>query len=212
VRTDVDDWEAARQHGDDPALREIAGRGAFLPDCDLPWAVAARTRFLESVPPDELLSTPPLESDDALRLLAALRETGIVSPEGEPRPALLRALSGVSDVLSAHERERLRRQHAASQQQLAAHARTGWHTPDAPDLLARLDDQRDDLAAAVRYLCDAKPQDGLEFAANLHYFWYVRGHIQAGRELTETALRAASNQRVTKARGRPAQRGAFRQL
>ncbi|MBC7808779.1 MAG: hypothetical protein H7145_21815 [Akkermansiaceae bacterium] len=107
----MDDWEAAQKRGDEDARRVLSERGAFLPDCDLRWATRARARYaaVEAKP----LPAPAL-SDDAVRLLTALRETGIVSP-GEPRPLLLSALYGVSDALTAHERERLRRQHAANQ-------------------------------------------------------------------------------------------------
>ncbi|MBC8143031.1 MAG: hypothetical protein H7Y38_16525, partial [Armatimonadetes bacterium] len=196
VQTDVDRWEAGQKRGDRSALRELWAKGAFLPDCDLPWALSARARY--AVPPDSAPPTPSSPTADAVRLLATLREAGIVLP-GEPGPLLLNALSGVSDALSAPERERLRRQHAARQQHVAARAQDAWHTPDASRILRSLDENRDDLAAAVRYLCDAKPCDALALAANLHYFWYVRGHIQTGRELTETAL-CASDERGTQAR------------
>ena len=67
--------------------------------------------------------------------------------------------------------------------------------------LDRLDAEHDNLRAALdRFEAVGDRQRALELAGALHRFWYMRGHLQEGRERLERLLTA--DDRPTAARGR----------
>jgi predicted ATPase len=67
--------------------------------------------------------------------------------------------------------------------------------------LDRLDAEHDNLRAALdRFEAVGDRQRALELAGALHRFWYMRGHLQEGRERLERLL--AADDRPTAARGR----------
>ncbi len=67
--------------------------------------------------------------------------------------------------------------------------------------LDRLDAEHDNLRAALEWFeAVGDGQRALELAGALHRFWYMRGHLQEGRERLERLL--AADDRPTAARGR----------
>jgi DNA-binding CsgD family transcriptional regulator/tetratricopeptide (TPR) repeat protein len=115
------------------------------------------------------------------------------------------------ETLREYARQKLAE--SGEEEQVAqAHARTFLELAQrlAPDLfgagqmpaLARLDEEHDNLRAALRWSLDAATEDaiGLPLAAALGQFWYIRGHLSEGREWLTTLLVAANTQHRTAVR------------
>ncbi|MGB2952889.1 MAG: tetratricopeptide repeat protein, partial [Gaiellaceae bacterium] len=64
-------------------------------------------------------------------------------------------------------------------------ARTG---PETEAWVSRLEEQHDALHDLAEQLLATDPQTALELAATLWQFWWLRGHMQEGRELLERAV------------------------
>ena len=61
-------------------------------------------------------------------------------------------------------------------------------TPDTEAWLSRLEERHDALHELVEGLLEADPQAALELAAALWPFWWLRGHMDEGREFLERAV------------------------
>src|SRR5581483_223515 len=65
-------------------------------------------------------------------------------------------------------------------------------TPDEAAWLERLEQEHDNLRAAIeRALELGRVEQGAAIGAVLRWFWYIRGHVGEGREWIERVLRAA---------------------
>jgi non-specific serine/threonine protein kinase len=118
------------------------------------------------------------------------------------------------EPLREYARERLRRsgeetsmleRHRGWFLALATQAEASWRGPDQTSWLARLDQELDNLRAALAWTrarttntAAGKPltqeheiRQGLRLASALWWFWLVRGHLAEGREHVRTLLQIA---------------------
>jgi predicted ATPase/DNA-binding CsgD family transcriptional regulator len=112
--------------------------------------------------------------DDSFRLtmLETIREFGLEQLE----------LSG--------EAEEARRQHAVYFQGVVQDAEAGLRGQQQREMLLRLEAEHDNIRAALAWslATEANASIGLSLAAQLHWFWYLRGYFTEGRRWTERAL------------------------
>ena len=158
-------------------------------------AVAAICPLPGEPPPDALAGVTSL-LDKSL-----LRDTD--APGDERRYSMLWTIREYAEEqLVAHgEADAIRRQHAdyflalveAAEPHLRSAGRDAW--------LARLDQEHENLQAALGW-CLAAPERAslaLRMAGALHWFWYFRGYLSEGRDWIERALAAAGDERRTAA-------------
>ncbi len=105
-------------------------------------------------------------------------------PRGGPRVTMLETIREYgSEQLSAHSEDAaIRQRHAAYYLALAEEAAIAITGPEAATGLARLDEEHDNLRAALRWARDRG--DGvtaLRLAGALWRFWAQRGHLSEGR-------------------------------
>ena len=109
---------------------------------------------------------------------------------GGPRVSMLETIREFgSEELQAHAEAGAARRHAAWYLALAEEAAPALAGPDAASWLARLDDEHDNLRAALGW---ARQQDdgptALRLAGALGRYWAQRGHLSEGRRWCAVAL------------------------
>ncbi len=112
---------------------------------------------------------------------AAARVDG---PRGGPRVSMLETIREYgSEQLSAHsEAAAIGQRHAAYYLALAEEAAITLTGPEAANGLARLDDEHDNLRAALRWAREQGDRvTALRLAGALWRFWAQRGHLSEGR-------------------------------
>jgi predicted ATPase/DNA-binding SARP family transcriptional activator len=123
----------------------------------------------------------------ALAALAALIDASLVQTQ-EGRYRLLESVREYA-VEKSGDDEHVWRLHAVYFTQLAEAAEPGLSGPEQVKWLARLDQEHDDLRAALDRLRElGEPLAELRLAAALGRFWYLRGHIAEGMERLGGAL------------------------
>ena len=96
---------------------------------------------------------------------------------------------GRDRLAEAGESERLRRAHAAFLHDLAARAEPELRAADQLTWLRRLDDEHDNLHAAVRSAIDAgDAPTAVALAARLGWYWWLSGHRAEGATLCRDVL------------------------
>jgi predicted ATPase/class 3 adenylate cyclase len=133
---------------------------------------------------------------DPLDGMSSLVEKSIVRQFGEePRFGMLdtiREYAGEKLALSPVANE-LRRGHAGFFLRFVEDAESGLGGPALQDTLRRLEEEHDNLRAALTWLLAAEPASALRLAAALRRFWEMRGHLAEGRRwLTEALDRAGA--------------------
>lgn len=128
------------------------------------------------------------------------RSLVVVRPgrEGRTRYALLETLRdyGRERVREGGEGEAVRVRHAAHFLALAEAAAPHIWDASGPSWLRRLDEDHDNLRAALR---GGAPELELRLAAALVSFWYARGHYREGRAHLAAALAKSSRTGLTRA-------------
>ena len=61
---------------------------------------------------------------------------------------------------------------------LAEEAEAGLQSAAQITWLRRLDDEHDNLRAALAWALDTRPEDALRLSGALHWFWQRRGHVR----------------------------------
>jgi tetratricopeptide (TPR) repeat protein len=79
-------------------------------------------------------------------------------------------------------------EHARYFLRLAEEAAPGLRRPDQRASMERLTPENDNLRAALSYLLERSPEDGVRLTAALCYYWYSRSHYREGRDWVERAL------------------------
>jgi non-specific serine/threonine protein kinase len=91
--------------------------------------------------------------------------------------------------LAPEERERLQKRHAAFFLRLAREAEGRLHGPEQVEWLDHLDQEHENLQAALAgSLTQPEGDLGLRLAGALVWFWHLRGHLAEGRRWLETLL------------------------
>lgn len=114
-------------------------------------------------------------------------------PKGELRYRMLETIrefgldrlqdSGEGEIRAAREA------HAAYILALTANLRERFYAPDHEEALARLDIERDNSRAALRWAVDANEAEfGLRLSTALSAFWFSRGYYQEGQHWLEQIL------------------------
>jgi predicted ATPase/DNA-binding SARP family transcriptional activator/Tfp pilus assembly protein PilF len=146
----------------------------------------------------EVVCAEPL----ALDYLAMLRECSLLlaleeDPEGMRFRLLETLREYAEDKLTVEEREGLRRRHAEFFLALAVAAKEGMDGPEQSLWLARLEQEHDNLRAALRWCLETgEAEMGLRLGGALASFWGVRGHLQEGRETLSHLLALPESRQV----------------
>jgi predicted ATPase/DNA-binding CsgD family transcriptional regulator len=120
----------------------------------------------------------------------------------EPRLMMLETIReyGLECLRSSGELERTRQAHAAYYLALAQEAATTWYGPEQQAWCDRLEQEHDNLRAALQWLLEGQETAlALQFSNALWWFWYTRAHVREGQTFLEKAL-AASEELATPAR------------
>jgi predicted ATPase/DNA-binding CsgD family transcriptional regulator len=126
-----------------------------------------------------------------------------------PRCLMLETIReyGLEALSASGEVEITRQAHAAYYLSLAQEAATTWFGQEQQAWCDRLEQDHDNLRAALEWLLDGKEAVlTLQFCNALWWFWLTRAHVREGQTFLEKAL-AASEEVATSARAE-----AFRQL
>ena len=151
------------------------------------------------------------EEPRALERLEQLRECSLVlsDPGDDEREDLrFRLLETLREFawgeLRSDEQAVLQQTHAAYYLALAEKAEPNLRGPDQDRWLRRLEEEHDNLRAALAWFgsADDGAQAGLRLAAALSRFWAVRGHFAEGRARLAEALGRAEAAARTLARAR----------
>jgi len=121
--------------------------------------------------------------------VAALVDNSLVRAEGE-RFAMLETIREYArEKLQAGDDEHeTRRSHAAHYLAFAETAVPELTGPNQAAWLRRLESEKDNLRAALRYSVDGDSEDPLRLASVLWAFWLARGYLGEGRRWLELAL------------------------
>jgi predicted ATPase/class 3 adenylate cyclase len=127
--------------------------------------------------------------DADLDTLTSLVEKSLIR-QGEDRFRMLETIRefAVDSLAQREELEEIRRRHLAFFLALAERAGSRFE-PAAPTRLGRLEDEHDNLRAALHTARETgNPRLELRLAAALADFWEVRGHLSEGLERLDEAL------------------------
>ena len=151
------------------------------------------------------------EADDALTAIESLVDKSLVLVAADGQEARYRLLEPVRQyaagrLAAAGEKGAIRERHAAHYLALAERAGPELHGAEQTLWLGRLEQEVDNLRAALAHMAARGGRDGadagLRFGYALWPFWSVRGYLSEGRGWLEPALRAADAQEPTLLRAR----------
>jgi predicted ATPase/DNA-binding SARP family transcriptional activator len=121
--------------------------------------------------------------------LATLVDYSLVKPVGDDRFLMLATIGSYAreKLAEASGEDELRRRHAAFFSALAEQAYRGRLDAEA-EWSSRLEEQHDDLRAALDWLLRRDPDRALELAGALGWFWLSRGLLREGHSRLSAAL------------------------
>ena len=133
--------------------------------------------------------------DDVLDLLSDLNEQSLIAvePGGSTRVRMLEPIRQFALGLleTTDEAESVRDRHADFYAELAAEAEAGMRGREQVAWLARLDEEHDNVRAALDWLVRQRDlARASRFAFSLWLFWWMRGHFSEGRRWIERILAA----------------------
>jgi predicted ATPase len=117
----------------------------------------------------------------------------------EPRLMMLETIReyGLECLTSSRELKITRQAHAAYYLALAQEAATTWFGPQQQAWCDRLEQEHDNLRAALQWLLEGKEAAlALQFSNALWWFWYTRNHAREGQTFLEKALAASEDVRT----------------
>ncbi|MFL5641023.1 MAG: ATP-binding protein [Chloroflexota bacterium] len=144
----------------------------------------------------------PVDALDVLDLLGRLVEKSLVFTDPTSSEAHFRLLETVREyargrLVEAGEGETTLRRHRDLFLALADRASPAFfHGPEPVDWLRRLDDDHEDVRAALEWCLDqpGEARSGLRIAAGLWRYWEIRGHLTEGRGWLERMLQAVGEE------------------
>jgi tetratricopeptide (TPR) repeat protein len=135
-------------------------------------------------------------TEDFLDMVSSLVDKSILLRTEHHGVVRLRLL----DTLRAYGRERLeqtgevaplRQRHCDWYRQLARDAEAGWFSARQGQWLDRVQRELSNLREALEFSISEGDQAGLDFVADLHQFWFLRGPFSEARRWLDRALAAA---------------------
>jgi predicted ATPase/DNA-binding CsgD family transcriptional regulator len=136
----------------------------------------------------------PLELFEAI---AALVDSSMVladrSSESDARFIVLETLRefGLEQLEAAGEADEYRRRHAEAFLRVVTYADERIWGPDSYRWVNRLEQEHENLRAALEWSMAHDPDLALKLAGKLWWFWQTRGHLSDGRRWIQRALEAA---------------------
>ena len=106
---------------------------------------------------------------------------------------------GLERLAESGEEETYRARHAEEFARLAETA-YGLRSQAEAEWSSRLDRDHDDLRAALDWLSKTKPDEALDVAGALGWFWFTRGYLAEGDARLKTALEASQAEGRSRAR------------
>jgi len=138
------------------------------------------------------------ESETVLDTVASLADKSLLQhveqqTGEEPRFAMLETIReyALESLEALGETEAARRAHAAYFLRLAEEAEQGMAGPPQAVLLERLEQEHDNLRAAMQWSLEQAEEGkamALRLGGALQLFWYIRGYYSEGRDFLERAL------------------------
>src|ERR671931_556291 len=137
------------------------------------------------------------DGDIVLDALAGLVDESLVRQHGaeELRFSMLETVHeyALEHLARSGEEEEIRRRHLDHFLALAEAAEPELFAADQIAWFARLEDEHDNLRAALAFALDAgDPLAGLRLAVAIRRFWSIHGHLAEGREALERTVAASS--------------------
>lgn len=161
------------------------------------WTQETATVVLEESEPE---SVGALMHD-----LRTLQERSLIfatESRGRMRYGMLETLREFGQEKLAEEARQTRRRHAMRFLALAQEANAHLHGPQQVNWLDCLEEEQENMRAALDHWREDDPLLGLRLANALYWFWYVRGYYHEGEErLTELLDRCAQEAVEERARG-----------
>ena len=145
---------------------------------------------------EDVCAEEPLRRSEAVALLGLLIDKSLVQVEEGPGDRRYRLLETVRQYAAerleeAGERAAFERRHRDWYVALAESDPTPAGDLPARDRLRRLDQERDNLRAALTSALGSDPQAGLRLAVALWRFWLMRGYLAEGYRWLSSSLVAA---------------------
>ncbi|OGG56550.1 MAG: hypothetical protein A3F84_22560, partial [Candidatus Handelsmanbacteria bacterium RIFCSPLOWO2_12_FULL_64_10] len=159
-------------------------------------------------PPLQVIDVDGLDGLESLVSKSLLRQEEVA---GEPRFIMLETIQeyALERLTESGEAEAMRRQHAEYFLALAEGAETELRGPQQALWLNRLEEEHDNLRAALRWSIErGEAEQGLRLGGALWRFWEVHGYLTEGRErlaglltLTGTSGRTAARAKALNGAG-----------
>jgi len=134
-------------------------------------------------------------AEDVLLWVESLLDKSLLwraeSSDGEPRVGMLETIReyGLERLAASGEDTWVRERHAAYYVALAERADQGLGGPGQLGWLRRLEEEHDNLRAALRWSLEREDAEtGLRLVGALWLFWHTHGHLSEGRAWLERAL------------------------
>jgi predicted ATPase/class 3 adenylate cyclase/DNA-binding CsgD family transcriptional regulator len=147
---------------------------------------------------EALCTSPGSESEPILDTVASLADKSLLQQVEqqtgeEPRFAMLETIReyALESLEALGETEAARKAHAAYFLALAEEAEQGMAGPQQAVLLERLEQEHDNLRAAMQWSLEQGEEGkatALRLGGALYSFWYVRAYFSEGRDFLERAL------------------------
>jgi len=139
--------------------------------------------------------------DASVTELSALVGLNLVKPIGDERLLMLETIReyGLERLTESSEEETYRARHAEEFARLADTA-YGLRSQAEAEWSSRLDRDHDDLRAALDWLSKTRPDEALEVAGALGWFWFTRGYLAEGDARLQSALEASRAEGRSRAR------------
>lgn len=134
---------------------------------------------------------------DLLDLAASLTDQSLLSqrelPNGEPRFRMLTVVReyALEALEASGEAEQMKRRHAHFFVSLAEAAEPKLLAANGPRWLQIIEEEHDNLRAAIEWSLDHDPETALRIVGALRNFWFVRGYLSEGVRWIKQALEKA---------------------
>jgi serine/threonine-protein kinase PknK len=143
-----------------------------------------------------------MAAEDFDDLVSSLVDKSILLRTEERGAVRLRLLDTVRDygrerLEQTGEYWQLRRRHCDWYRQFARDAEAGWFSASQVPWLDRVQRELPNLREALAFSISEGGLDGLDFAADLHQFWFLRGPFSEARRWLDRALASAPSEPTT---------------